>query len=223
MKNIKIKILLIVLMLVPIPFSCKDHCGDGLYVLPYFSMLDLAFKHVDTYSYNSKTKELMVHLISQDFENTVYPCDSMAMYFEAPDDALLYHSQKNKRNGFGFTQEVMASCPKRQPGYAGTLEKVDKIWISSNYPFDETHAIDYDLSDIVDIFAYSPTGEETLMLLSDYNLLPDKQAPKRFYLLIKRKPTLSQTQQFVIKYNYLTEPGKQSKSFTVVTPVFQVR
>jgi len=225
MKSIKLKILLIVLMLIPIPFSCKDQCGEGLPVLPYYELLALSFRHVDTYYYqsNADPKELKINLISQDFENTLYPCDSMALYFQTPDDALKFHSQINLKNGFGFTQEAFAQCPKKQPGYMGTLEKVDKIWISSNFKFDEMHDIDYDLSGIVDILAYTPNGIERMMSLSEYNLLPEKEAPKRFYLLLKRKPTIDKTQQFVIKYNFLTEPGKPSKSFTVETPVFLVR
>ena len=223
MKQFRLKILFIVLMLIPIPFSCDDICRDGLYVTPYFSMQDLVFRYVDTYSINPKTDKLMFHRVSQDYENTVYPCDSMALYIQAPDTALLYHSQTIFRNGFSFTQEVMAKCERKQPGYAGTQEKIDKIWISSNYPFDETHAVDYDLSDIVDIFAYTTDGKHSWMLLSDYNLNSPYEAPKRFHLLLKRKPTLSQTQQFVIKYNFLNESGQPSKSFTIVTPVFQVR
>ena len=219
MKGFKLKVLLVVLMLIPIPFSCKENCPEGLFVMPYYSMLDLAFVHVDIYYYISQTDELKFDRVSQDFENTVYPCDSMALYIQAPDTTLLFHSQNILKNRFCFTQDVFAACPRNQPGYMGTLEKVDKIWISSNYPFDETHGIDYDLSDIVDIFTYT----QGWMLLEEYNLLPDKEAPKRFYILFKRKPTLSQTQQFVIKYNFLTEEGGQSKSFTIVTPVFRVR
>jgi len=225
MKGVKLKILLIVLMLVPIPFSCKDKCGAGLelYVEPYFSMQDLAFTYVDAYSVNPRTNKLMFYRVSQDYDNTVYACDSMALFIMAPDTALLYHSQNiYKKNGFTFTQEVIA-CVKKQPGWAGTRELIDKIYISSNYDFDDMHPKGFDLSDIVDIFAYTTNGENSWMLLEDYNNGSPYEAPKRFYLLIKQKARLSQVQQFVITYNMLNESGEQSRSFRIETPVFRVR
>jgi len=193
-----------------------------LYVEPYFSMQELAFNYVDLYSYNVKTNKIMWHEVGQDYDNIVYPCDSMALYIKAPDDALLYHSQNNLKHGFTFTQEAFA-CNSKRSGWAGTRELVDKIYISSNYAFDETHAKDYDLSDIVEIFAYTTNGKDSWMPLNEYNKNSPYEAPKRFYLLIKRKPTLSNIQQFVIKYYMKAEPGEVSKSFVITTPVFQVR
>ena len=231
MRGIKLKIALILLMLVPMPFSCvdKNECLD-LYVEPYFDIREMDFRYVDMYHeyYVKGKKYLMFDAISQDFSSQVYPCDSMAMYFEAT--LLSYHAQNIKSPKFGFTQEVFA-CNSKRAGWAGTRELVDKIYISSNYDFDETHGKNYDLSDIIDIFAYTTTVDDKAgdsqkggwMLLSDYNKNSPYEAPKRFYLLIKRKPTLSKTQQFVIKYYMKTEPGEAPKYFIITTPVFKVR
>ena len=225
MKGIRLKIFLILLMLVPVPFSCKDNCkmSDELYVEPYFSMQDLTFRYVDAYYINKKDQKLMFEAISQDFENTVYTCDNMALYVMAPDDALLYHSQNNLKNGFSFTQEVFASCERKQSGYAGTLDMVDKIFISSNYDFDETHHAGYDMSDIVDIFAYQTNGNDSWRSLREYNENSPYEAPKRFYLLLKTPARLSDVQQFVITYLFYAEPGVPSKQFRIVTPVFKVK
>ena len=225
MKGIKLKILLVFLMLIPVPFSCKDNCkmSDGLEVEPYFSMQDLDFEYVDVYYVHKTTQKLMFDAISQDFENIVYTCQNMALYVKAPDDALLYHSQNNLKNGFCFTQEVFASCERKQPGYAGTLDRVDKIFISSNYDFDETHPAGYDMSDIVDIFAYTINGENSWMLLRDYNASSPYEAPKRFHLLIKTPARLSDVQQFVITYLFYAEPGEPSRQFRIETPVFKVK
>jgi len=224
MKNVWIRILLILLMLVPIPFSCKDKndCQD-LYVLPYYDIRGIVFKHVDSYYeylHNNK-RYIMFDSFSQDYDNEVYPCENMALYFEAPDTLLQYHSQHIMKPGFGFTQEVFAAC--KRSGWAGTRELVDKIYISSKYDFDETHAKDYDLSDIVEIFAYSSNNKENWKSLREYNQNSPYEAPKRFYLLIKRRPTLSKTQQFVIRYYMLTHPGEASEYYVITTPVFQVQ
>jgi len=223
MKGIKLKILFVLLMLVPFPFSCRDknECLD-LEREPYFSMQDMVFKYVDLYWRNQKTGKLMFDTLSQDFKNTIYPCDSLSMYFEAPDTALMFHSQLNTKFSFGFTQDVFA-CNGKRNGWAGTLEKVDKIFISSNYDFDEMHNKDDNLSDIVDIFAYTTNGKNSWMQLDQYNEQSPYEAPKRFHLLVKRKPTRSNVQQFVIKYFFENEPGQESKYFIITTPVFHVR
>ena len=223
MKVIKLKIVLILLMLVPMPFSCmdKNECRD-LEVQPYFDIREMDFRYVDMYHeyYVKGKKYLMFDTISQDFSNHVYPCDSMAMYFEAT--LLSFHAQNMIQHKFGFTQEVFA-CNSKRSGYAGTRELVDKIYVSSNYDFDETHGKDYDLSDIIDIFAYTTNGENGWMTLSEYNKNSPYEAPKRFYLLVKRKPTRSITQQFVIKYYIKTEPDEPTEYYIISTPVFQVR
>ena len=227
MRRIKLKILLVLLMLVPIPFSCKDKCGTlDLERSPYFSMQNIVFKYVDLYSINIKSKKLMWKRVDQDYANTVYPCDSLALYFEAPDTALLYHSQKIMNFGFSLTQNAYA-CEVKRNGYAGTRDLVDKIFISSNYDFDETHNKNDNLSDIVGILAYttnaSSKAEDKWVPLDEYNKNSPYEAPARFHLIIKRKPTKSKKQQFVIKYNMKNEPGEPSKYFTIVTPVFTVR
>jgi len=223
MKNIKLKIALILLMLVPMPFSCmdKNECRD-LEVEPYFDIREMDFRYVDIYNeyYVKGKKYLMFDTISQDFTNMVYPCDSMAMYFEAT--LLAFHSQMIIQPKFSFMQEAFA-CNSKRPGWAGTRELVDKIYISSNYDFDETHGKDYDLSDIVDIFAYTTNGNDGWMRLSDYNKNSPYEAPKRFYLLVKRKPTRSMIQQFVIKYYMKTEVGEPTEYYFIPTPVFRVR
>ena len=227
MQGIKLKILLIFLMLLPIPFSCKDYneCSDELYVEPYFSAQNLVFNHVDQYWINRKTKQIMFDVVSQDFDYTIYAGDSMALYFQVPNDELLFHSQIEMRKGFSFTQEAFAACVTKRSGWAGTRDLVDKIYISSNYPYNEAHGKDYDLSDIVEIFAYNnkDTGKEKWMPLNQYNKNSPYEAPKRFYLLMKSKPTMSKTQQFVVKYYMKTEPGMPSKYFIVTTPIFKIR
>ena len=225
MKNIWLRILLILLMLVPVPFSCKDknECLD-LYVEPYYDIRGMVFKHLDSYYeyYNKNKKYIMFDSFSQDYDNEVYPCENMALYFVVPDTLLQYHSQHIMERRYGFTQEAFA-CNSKRPGYAGTRELVDKIYISSKYPFDETHPDDtYDLSDIVDIFAYSSNDKESWKSLREYNLNSPYEAPKRFYLLIKRKPTLSKTQQFIIRYYMLAQTGEASEYYVITTPVFQV-
>ena len=223
MKNIWLKILLVILMLVPVPFSCKDHneCMD-LYVEPYYSAQDMKFQWVDRYWVNQNTDAIMFDRVDQDYDNIEYPGDSLALYFQVPDTALLYHSKNTIKTGFSFTQDVFA-CNSNRPGYAGTRDLVDKIYISSNYDFDETHGKDYDLSDIVKIFAYTADGKNSWMLLSEYNKSSPYEAPKRFHLLITRKPTISKTQEFVVKYYMKNDPGVQSKYFIMPTPVFQLR
>jgi len=224
MKGIKLKIVLILLMLLPVPFSCKDKndCLD-LDVEPYYRIHDIVFQYVDEYSINPKTGKLKFDIANQDYENTVYPCDSMALYFYVPDTALSFYSYNIPKSGFSFTQEVFAACNPKRPGWAGTRELVDKIYISSNYDFDETHNKTDNLSDIVDIFAYSVNGPESWMSLHDYNNNSPYAAPKRFYLLIKRKPTRSNVQQFVVRYYMKTELGEATKYFIITTPVFNVR
>ena len=224
MKGIKLKIALIFLMLLPVPFSCsklKDtNDGLDLYVEPYYNILGMVFTYVDLY-YRTPTGTPMFQAVSQNFEDQVYPCDSMALHFIAPDSMLMYHSQYLK-SSYSLIPEAFASERKR-PGYAGTLDLVDKIFISSNYDFDETHNKTDNLSDIVDILPYTPNVKENWMLLSDYNNNSPYVAPKRFVLFIKRKPTRSNLQQFVIRYYIKTNEGETSKYFTIVTPVFHVR
>ena len=224
MKSIWIRILLILMMLIPVPFSCseKDDCHD-LNVLPYYDIQGMVFKYINSYYeyYVKNVKYIMFDSFDQDYENQVYPCENMALYFEAPDTLLIYHSQLMKKPGFGFTQEAFAVECKRS-GWAGTRELVDKIFISNLYDFDEMHAKNSDLSDIVDIFAYSSNSKETWKPLREYNQNSPYEAPKRFYLLIKRRPTLSKTQQFVIRYYMLNQPGEVSEYYVITTPVFQV-
>jgi len=223
MKNIWIKLFLVLLMLFPVHFSCKDRneCLD-LYFEPYYSIQNMYFHYVDKYWINQKTKQIMWDVVSQDYENTIYAADSMAMYFHAPDTALLFHSQNRIKS---FTQEAFA-CDARRAGWAGTRDLVDKIYISSNYDFDETHKKNWDLSDIVDIFAYTTNGtngKDKWISLSEYNNNSPYEAPKRFHLILKRKPTLSKTQQFVVTYYMQYTSGLPSKYFIMTTPVFQVR
>ncbi|MDR1154114.1 MAG: hypothetical protein LBL04_05335 [Bacteroidales bacterium] len=222
MKDIKLKILLILFILVPVPFSCEDRneCLD-LYVEPYFDIQNIIFSYVDLYSHG-KANNLIFELVDQDYDDRVYPCDSMALYIMVPDTALLFHSQQVMRPRFSLIPEAFA-CNARRNGYAGTRELVDKIYISSNYDFDETHHKNDNLSDIVDIFAYTTDGKNDWMSLSDYNKYSPYEAPKRFYLLIKRKPTRAMTQQFVIKYYMKTEPGEPTEYYIITTPVFHVR
>jgi hypothetical protein len=201
----------------------------GLNVFPYYQMQDLAFRYIDEYNINGTTEKLMFRSISQDYSNMEYECQKMAMYFQVPDDELLFHSQ-NIKHGFGFTQEVFASsCYEKPNGWNGTLEKVDHIDISSTFDYDETHLKGYDLSDIVWIFAYVRNveinwrDEDLWVLLEDYNSNSPYEAPKRFYLLIKSPPTLSKEQQFYIRYYLANEEGAPSKYFEVKTPVFKVK
>lgn len=223
MKGIKLKITLILLMLVPVPFSCKDmnECRDDLYKQPYYRMLGMVFRDVQIY-WRTPQGMPMFDNVSQDYDTHVYPCDSMALYFYVPDTLLMYHANHFK-SSFSFTRDALACEPKRD-GWSGTRDLVDKIYISSEYDFDETHNKNDNLSDIVDIFVYSSVKEEGgYYLLNDYNKYSPYQAPKRFYLLLKRKPTRSMTQQFVIRYNMKTEAGETNKHFVITTPVFYVR
>ena len=221
MKGIKLKIILILLMLVPIPFSCTDKNADAdLNVEPYYDIVEMDFSHIDKY-YITKEETLMFDLFNQDFDNNVYPCDSIAIYVKAT--LLRYHSQYIPQFRGFFTQEAYASCDPKRNGCAGTLERVDKIYVSSNYDFDETHGKNYDLSDIIDIFAYNANDPDSWKSLKEYNETSPHEAPKRFYLMIKRKPTLSSTQQFVIKYYMIAEDGKQPEYYIITTPVLHVR
>jgi hypothetical protein len=229
MKNIWLKILLTSLMLVPVPFSCTDENKClGLYVEPYFDIQGMIFSHIDMYHryYHKGKPYIQFDIFNLDYDNNVYPCDSMAIYIKVPDTLLMYHSKQIMKPRFSFTQEAFAECDK--PGYAGTKELVDKIYISSNYPFDDTHNTpNFDLSDIVDIFTYTREKNEekdNWMTLREYNSKSPYEAPKRFYLMIKRKPTLSKIQQFVIKYYMVTQPGDLTTEYYIITtPVFHVR
>ena len=221
MKDFKLKITLILLMLVPLPFSCKDkkECLD-LYVEPYYNMLGMVFTYVDIY-YRTSAGTPMFARISQDFENEIYPFDSMALHFIAPDTMLMYHSQYIKPS-FSMFPEAFA-CNTNRSGYAGTLDLVDKIYISSVYDYDETHNKTDNLSDIVDILPYTPNVKESWKKLNEFNINSPYAAPKRFVLFIKRRPTRSNVQQFVIRYNFKTVEGGTSKHFEIVTPVFHVK
>lgn len=217
----KLGLLFLSLMVIFLPFSCEDknECLD-LYVEPYYDIQSYQFIEVDLYSY-VQGKFLDIRSTDQDYANTVYPCDSLAMYYYAE---VTFHSQNTTPwwQNFSLLPKAYA-CNSLKPGYQGTLEQVQKITISSNYDFDEMHKKDDDLSDIVDIFAYSKTGSTTLMKLSDYNAGAPYPAPFRFYLLIKRKPTKSNTQQFVVKYYMKSEIGEPSEYYIVRSPVLQVR
>jgi len=226
-KGIKLKILLIVFMLVPVAkYSCTDKCNednDKLYRQPYFSMQDLVFVHVDEYTHNNKTEKLMFKSISQNYDSVVYTAINMAMFFQAPDTSLLFHDAiNNSRKTFGFFPEAIA-CNRLQNGYAGTKDLVDKIYISSEFDFDETHPKGYDMGDIVKIFAYTTKGENSWDDLDNYNRNSPYEAPKRFYLLLKRNPTLSKTHRFTVSYYMKTEEGQKPKSFIMRTPFFTVK
>ena len=226
MKTVKIKIALILLMLIPIPFSCMEDCLNlDLYAEPHWRMMGLAFNSAELYEINQVSKKPRPIKASQDYDTYVYPCDSLALYFVVPDTMLLFHSQNNNffKNGFPFTQNVLAACDNKRPGYMGTLDKVDKIFIYSKYDFDETHLAGYDLSDIVDILAYTiDENEGGFWNLNEYNARAPHTAPKRFYLLIKRKARLSDLQQFVIYY-YVVRQNGQINEFRVETPLLKVR
>ena len=224
MKDTKLKIFLILLMLVPFPFGCKDDCqtDDELrYVLPYWQMQDMVLDYVDLWYINRRTGRPMFSRVTQEFDTHVYSCENMALRIVVPDTALFFHDFIAKKNGFSFTQEAIA-CNRRQPGYAGTRDLVDKIYISSRYDFDEMHLAGMNMSDIVDIFAYTTNGENSWSSLDEYNRNSPYEAPKRFYLLIKRPARLSNKQQFVIRYLLFNEIGEVSREFEVVTPVFNV-
>ena len=165
MYGIKVKILLVLLILAPFPFACEDknECLD-LTVEPYFDIRNFDFKEVNTYSY-TKGNILDINITGQDYDNQVYACDSMALYFMAED--LIFHSQHNQKPSFGWMPEAFA-CNSLRPGYAGTREMVDKIYISSNYDFDETHGKNANLSDIVDIFAYTTSDRKSTRLNSSH-------------------------------------------------------
>ncbi len=221
MTGIKLKIFIILLILIPLPFSCEDknECLD-LYVEPYFDIQNMVFGEVDLYSDNKGI--LNFNIVDQDYSTMIYPCDSMALYIYVPDTSLTFHSQRIIKPRFGLIPEAIA-CNSQRSGYAGTRELVDKIYVSSNYDFDETHSKNDNLSDIVRIFAYSSNGDNKWMSLSDFNNNSPYEAPKRFYLLFTRKPTRSKTQQFVIKYYMKTNPGEATEYYIVTTPVFHVR
>lgn len=216
----KLKLFLILLMVVPVPFSCEDknECLD-LYVDPYYDIQNISFIEVNTYSY-TRGNILDIEAADQDYDNLVYACDSLALYFMA--EELVFHSQYIPKAKFGLAQETFA-CNSLRPGYAGTRELIDKIYVSSNYDFDETHNKGDNLGDIVDIFAYTTAGGNKWMPLSEFNQLSPYEAPKRFYLLFKRKPTKSMEQQFVIKYYMLSETGEANEYYITTTPVFHVR
>ena len=225
MKNIWLKMLLILLMLVPVPFSCtdKNECLD-LYVEPYYDIQGMVFSSIVKYSIGKGGYPTWYN-VSQDYGSMVYPCDSISMYFYVPDTLMLYHSQHIIKPKFSIIQEAFA-CNSKKPGYAGTREVVDKIYISSNYDYDETHSKNMDLSDIVDIFTYTNNikdGEWTS--LREYNNNSPYEAPKRFYLRFQhgRKPTLSKTHQFTIRYYMETQPGEASEYYVIITPVLKVR
>jgi len=222
MKGIKLKIALIILMLVPIPFSCKEknECLD-LYAEPYYNILGLVFTNIDLYYRTPAGTPMFTTGVSQDYENEVYPTDSMALHFIAPDTLLMYHSQ-HFAPSFSLIPDAFA-CNTNRSGYAGTQDYVDKIFISSNYDFDETHNKTDNLSDIVDILPYTPNVKENWISLSEYNKNSPHLAPKRFSIFLKRKPTRSNIQQFVIRYYIETKEGENSKYFVITTPVFNVR
>ena len=97
----------------------------------------MVFGEVDLYSYN-KGKYLNFDPVGQDYAATVYPCDSMALYVYVPDTSLIFHSERAAKPRLGLIPEAIA-CNSQRSGYAGTRELVDKIYVSSNYDFDETH------------------------------------------------------------------------------------
>ena len=232
MKNVNIKIFLILFLLVPVPFGCKDdpNAADELrHVLPYWQMQGLVFDYLALYTINAATGKPLFLNPPQDFENPnrVFPADRMALYIITPDTfpdgrpGLIFLAQNNPRSGFSFIQEAFAN--RRQPGYRGTRDLVSEITISSNFDFSETHTATMDMSDIVEIFAYTTSGEfDEPILLREFNRGAPREAPKRFWLLIDRPARLSPVQQFVIRYFLHNEQGEASRYFEVVTPVFNV-
>ena len=223
MKSIKLRIVLILLMLIQVPFSCMDRdiCLD-LEHMPYYKMMDLVFQNVELYFINPVSEKPQPIPVSQEYDTFIYPCDSLMLFFRVPDTALLYHANhKLIRNGFEITQTAYA-CER--PGYLGTLDKVDKIFISSRYDYDELHLAGYDLSDIVDIFVYSENEEEGgFWRLSDYNEQSPHAAPKRFFLLFTRKARLSEIQKFDITYHLLAREDEEPREFRIETPTLRVK
>lgn len=222
MRTLGLKIFLIILILFPVSFGCEDEneCLD-LYVEPYFDIQDITFVEVISY-FRNKVGTLNFVPVEQDYDNMVYPCDSLALSFMAPDSSLIFHSQHIIKPSFSLLPELMA-CNSNKPGYAGTRELIDKIYITSNYDFDETHNRNDNLSDIVEIFTYGKGGNSRWMPLTEYNLNSPYEAPKRFYIILKRKPTRSMIQQFVIKYYMLPGDGEATEYYVVTTPVLHVK
>ncbi len=222
MSSIRLKLLIVLFILIPIPFSCEDknECLD-LYVEPYFDIQNIVFSYLDLYYFNQGEYPIF-DIVDQDFATQVYPCDSIALYFEVPDTSLIYHSQHIMKSKFSFTPEAFA-CNTKRPGYAGTRELVDRIIITSEYDFDDTHNKNDNLSDIARIFAYTSNGNNSWMPLSEYNKNSPYEAPKRFYILIERKPNRSMTQQFVVKYYMISNSGEATENYVITTPILHVR
>ena len=225
MKSIKFKIFLVLVMLIPLPFSCLDDsstCLD-LYAPPYWRMMGMVFNGIDEYYINPNSEKPMFNIISQDFENFIYPSDSIALEFIVPNEMLQFHAQNTMRKGFSMTQEAFACNPDR-PGYQGTLDLVERIHISSNYDFDEMHPAGFDLTDIVDIFVYTQDEESGgFRPLREYNEMMPHIAPKRVYLLLTRNARLSPIQQFVVRFHLMEIEGRPARHFTVETPVINVK
>ena len=224
MKRIKFKIFLVLLMLIPLPFSCIDEsaCLD-LTPPPYWRMLGLVFDGIDEYHINPNSGKPMFDRISQDFENFVYPSDSIALHLVVPESMLQFHTQSPVKKGFSLTQEVLACNPDR-PGYQGTLDLIERIHISSNFDFDEMHPAGYDLTDIVDVFVYTQdVTSGGFRPLREYNNTAPHVAPKRLYLLITRNARLSPQQQFVVRYHMKEQEGTPPREFRVETPIINVK
>ncbi len=204
--------------LLSIPFSCEDknECPD-LYVDPYYSIVTIDFNSVAAYEYINGTPQMYV--TTQDYATAVYSCENLALYFTADLD---FHSQNIPRwNNFSLIPQAYALCNNPRPGYMGTQELVDRIYISSAYDFDETHPKNAMLNDIVEIFAYSKTGDNSLVSLSEFNATAPHPAPERFYLLLKQNPTKSNIQEFTVEYRMVNDGGIERR-FRMKCPEFHV-
>ena len=223
MKIIKIKIFLVLLMLIPLPFSCLDEstCLD-LYVPPYWRMTGLEFGGINRYHLQQNGMPLF-GAISQDYADFVYPVDSMAIGIVVPEPFLQFHAQNTTRKGFSLTQDVLACTPDR-PGFKGTLDLIERLHVTSNFDFDETHSAEMDLTDIIDVFVY--TQDETsggLRPLREYNNTMPHVAPNRVFLLFTRNARISPQQQFVITIHLKEREGFPARHFTVETPIINVK
>ena len=225
MNKIKYKILLVLLLLLPIPYSCIDESAClELNMPPYYRMMGLTFGSIQLYHINPISEKPLFDRISQEYETFVYPSDSLALYIMVPDTMLQFHAHNPLRKRFSLTQDVLA-CETNRPGFKGTLEMLERIHITSNFDYDEMHPAGSDLRDIVDIFVYAQDDEVGgFWSLRDYNenLLP-QPAPKRLYLLLTRNARLSPQQQFVIRYHLMGQAGRDPREFRVVTPVINVK
>jgi hypothetical protein len=224
MKSFWIKIVLIFVLLSPISLGCKDDCvvDDSAFVEPYWQMRGLDFINVQ--SYRIHKGRYVWDIASKDYVTTEFQAENMVLYFMTPDGDLWFHSEDEgvAKKRLGLMQEAYA-CNRKQAGYKGTFDKVHSITIASKNDFDETHSAYMNMSDIVDIFAYTTSGAfKEPIPLDEFNRTGPHEATKRFFLIIRRPARIDSKQQFVITYHMHTEPGEASRVYEVETPVFNV-